>query len=145
MNSSFSLDKGENSKIEIKIPKRFQPSKMVFNFSFITGDKKYGVKNRGFNQRVQKKFMDKLVFLSSIDFDVVLGLPKEEGLEAINAENVHFRVNSDFKLSGRHQDCLNDFWFFRLNQLGRVIGKIFDKTFYILCIDTTFDAYEHGS
>lgn len=145
MGNSFSLKKSKSSKIEIKSPENFQPSKIVFNFSFITGDKKYGVKSKGFNQNVQKKFMDKVVYLSSIDFDVVLGLPREKGLESINEDKVHFRVNSEFKSSGRHQDCLNDFWVFRLNRLGRVIGKIFDKTFYILCIDTTFDAYDHGS
>jgi len=146
MGNGFSLEKGlTKPKIEIKTPKSFKPCKIVFNFSFVTDDKKYGFRSKGFDQKVQKKFMERMVFLSSVDFDVLLGLPRESGLETISEDKVHFRVDTEFKSSGRHQDCLNDFWVFRLNKLGRVIGKIFDKTFYILCIDTTFDAYDHGA
>lgn len=146
MSKGFSLtSKNSKPQIRVKTPENFQPSRMAFNFSFVSEDKKYGFNGKGIDQKVRKKFVEKVLFLSSSEFDVILGLPKASGLESIAENQVHFRVKADFKSSGRHQDCLDGFWVFRLNKLGRVIGKIFDKTFYILCIDTAFDAYDHGS
>lgn len=146
MTKDFSINSNEKKpKIEVKTPQYFQPSRLTFNFSFLTDDKKYNFDGKGFNKPVQKKLIDKIVNLSGEDYDIIMSFPKEIGFEKLDDNIVKFRLNSEFKDSGRHQDCLDGFWIFRLSKLGRVIGKIFDKTFYILCIDTTFDTYKHSS
>lgn len=72
-------------------------------------------------------------------------LNKREGLEKIPESNVKLSIHPDFKSSKRYDECDDDFWVFRLGNLGRVIGKINENIFYIMSIDASFDQYNHGS
>ncbi|KRM03820.1 hypothetical protein [Lentilactobacillus farraginis] len=145
MTKRFSFKKEQASHTtKIRIPSHFTPSKLTFNFSFLTHDKKYNFNNLGFNKNVKSVFLNALLRLSSDDLVAVYGYPKETGLEKIAESEIHFSLSTEFIESNRDKDCLDGFWVFRMNKKGRVIGKIQDKTFYIMCIDTSFSTYEHG-
>lgn len=58
-------------------------------------------------------------------------LPKETGLERLHESYVDLRVHGDFINSGRNELCGDKYWIFRLNKLGRVIGKIDNEVFFI--------------
>jgi hypothetical protein len=120
-------------------------NRFTFNFSFITSDKKYSLSGRSkTDAKVHKKLLEKIEALSKEDKAVIMGLTKEQGIEAIPVDEVKFRLNREFISSQRSKDGGDLYWVFRLNTLGRVIGKIYDNIFYVLAIDTTFDAYDHG-
>lgn len=140
-NENISLKKKKN---KVKVGLHFQPDRLAFNFSFLTEERKYNLNSKGINKNVTNALVKKLYFLSQKDLTTTLYLPKETGLERLDIE-MRFRQHSDFSKSGRELDCWDGYWCFRLNKLGRVIGKITGTTFYVLCIDTSFDAYDHGS
>ncbi|EGD28208.1 hypothetical protein HMPREF5505_0193 [Lactobacillus delbrueckii subsp. lactis DSM 20072] len=56
---------------------------------------------------------------------------------------VSLSINPFFSSSGRLEECGDVYWVFRLNDKGRVIGKINRNIFYILAIDTKFNLYKH--
>lgn len=145
MTKNFSIRKKQNARVpKIKVAKHFAPSKLTFNFSFLTHDKKYNFNNHGFNKNVKSTFLNTLLRLSSDDLIAIFNYPKETGLERIDESEMHFSSNAEFVNSDRDKDCLDGLWVFRMNKKGRVIGKIQNTTFYIMCIDTSFDVYDHG-
>lgn len=127
-------------------------SRFAFNLSFLTKDSKYNLDSRGttINNRVRLKFLERMYQLSQEDIVKVLGYNKKQGLEKIPEDEVKLRIHSGFKSSDPHKDdrykeCEDDYWVFRLGNLGRVLGKKNSNIFYVMSIDATFDQYDHGS
>lgn len=139
------LELKEPNKPKVNVPSKgtFKPTKLMFNFSFITSQRKYNLDSKGITSKVKAKLVERLFFLSTEDFDALLGFSKEKGLECLDDNIVHYRINQDFIKTGRINYCLDGTWVFRLSNMGRVLGKISNKVFYVLCIDTSFDAYKH--
>ncbi|KRK86266.1 hypothetical protein FD17_GL002089 [Lentilactobacillus sunkii DSM 19904] len=94
---------------------------------------------------MKSTFLNTLLRLSSDDLVAIYNYPKETGLEKMDESKMRFSLNTEFSNSDRDKDCLDGLWVFRMNTKGRVIGKIQNTTFYIMCVDTSFDAYDHGS
>lgn len=128
---------------KIKINENFSPSRIRFNLSFMTNDKKYNLQNKSLSPKEKSKILEKMEFLSKSDYVHILNLPKTTGLEKINESEVKLRKNSDFTSSGRNKLCDEYFWIFRISYKGRVIGKAHDLDFYIMSVDVSFDAYKH--
>ncbi len=139
------LKKSAETRSRIRVPRHFAPTRLTFNFSFLTADKKYNFNNSGSNKNVKSTFLNTILRLSSDDLVAVLGYPRETGLEKIRESSMHFSLNREFVKSDRSKDCLDGLWVFRINNKGRVIGKIQNTTFYIMGIDTSFDVYRHGN
>lgn len=133
-----------NKNPEIKIDKSYTPTRMTFNFSFLTPNREYGLNGKSVDKKIKAKLIDRLEFLSQKDYVAILGLSKEVGLEKLPESSVSLRKHPEFISSGRDDACNNDFWVFRLSKKGRVIGKMKDKIFFILSIDVKFDSYKHG-
>lgn len=133
------LDKPDK-KVSLK-ERNVVAEKFTFNFSFITNKKDYDISHR--EPKVKKKLLDKLEFLSSHDIVAIMALPKEQGIEIMAEDDVDISPNSDFISSGRADKAQDGYYIFRLNQLGRVIGKVIENIFYITAIDTKFDLYKH--
>lgn len=121
----------------------FEPNRLSFNLSFLTRDHKYNFESKGFDKAVKGKLFDKLVRLSSDRYTTVLSWPKEVGLERLPERDVRLTINPEFIQSRRYQECLREFWIFRLAKSGRVIGKLQETTFYVLGVDTSFSLYQH--
>lgn len=119
-------------------------SRLAFNFSFFTKDKDYNLNSKLITHKVKNKLLEKILSLSEEDKVIILNRSKEQGLELLPEDEVNLRVNPEFKSSGRFANCEEDYWIFRLNKLGRVVGKINKNIFYILAIDVKFDLYNHG-
>lgn len=115
--------------------------KFTFNFSFITTRKEYNIRNC--EPKVKKKLLEKLESLSSDDIVAIMALPREQGMEIMSENEVNISPNSDFISSGRAKKAHDGYYIFRLNTLGRVIGKVIENVFYIIAIDTKFDLYKH--
>lgn len=121
--------------------RRVIAERFTFNFSFITNKKEYDIKHC--EPRVKKKLLEKLEFLSSKDKVAIMGLSKEQTFEIIPEKEVSISPHTDFVSSGRADKAQDGYYVFRLNKLGRVIGKVIDNTFYITAVDTNFDLYDH--
>lgn len=52
-------------------------------------------------------------------------------------------ITPAFINSERNKKAGEEFWAFRLSNMGRVICKRIETTFYIIAIDTCFDLYKH--
>lgn len=52
-------------------------------------------------------------------------------------------ITPAFINSKRNKKASEEFWAFRLSNMGRVICKRIETTFYIIAIDTCFDLYKH--
>lgn len=52
-------------------------------------------------------------------------------------------ITPAFINSKRNKKAGEEFWEFRLSNIGRVIYKRIETTFYIIAIDTCFDLYKH--
>lgn len=120
-------------------------SRLSFNFSFMTKANHYNLdkNNNHVDEKIRLKLLEKIMSLSEADKVVIANRHKSQGLELIPEDQVKLQVNSEFKSSGRYDDCEDDYWFFRLSKKGRVIGKISENIFYILAIDPKFDLYKH--
>ena len=95
------------------------------------------------NNSIHTLLLEKIYYLSSMDWVQVLALRKEQGIETLSSHALkRFTIPPEFK-DRRDDYCTDKFFVFRLKNQGRVIGKMIDKTFYILAIDTTFDLYKH--
>jgi hypothetical protein len=127
-----------------KVSKHADAIRLCFNFSFITHDRKYNFTGKYFDKKMRTALLQNVIKLSAEDLVNVLNWDKQSGLERLPSGQVHFSVNQLFISSGRFTNCMADYWIFRLNRLGRVIGKLDGSIFYILCIDATFDTYDHG-
>jgi len=130
-------------KIDLRKQLRFDPDRLAFNLSFVTRDRRFNFEDKGFSKIVKAKLFDKMVRLSSDNFNAVLGWSKSVGLENLPETEVRLGINPEFMQSHRHEDCLPDYWIFRLANTGRIIGKIQEKTFYVLAVDTKFKLYKH--
>lgn len=132
---------GETVKI------KHHDDRFAFNFSFLTKDSKYNLDSRSktINKKVRLKLLDRITQLSQDDRVVILNRDKREGLEKMPENKVRLSIHPDFKKSKRYDECDDDFWVFRIGNLGRVIGKINENIFYIMSIDASFDQYNHGS
>lgn len=124
--------------------KKHHVSRLAFNFSFLTQEKDYSLKSRKISKDVKLKLLERISSLSEEDKVLIMNRPKEQGLEPLPEEVVNLHINSDFKKSGRYDECDEYYWVFRLSKKGRVIGKINENIFYILAIDPKFKLYKHG-
>lgn len=128
-----------------KIKKHFR-KKLVFNFSFLTPDKKYNLDPNSpkINNKIRLKLLERIYQLSQSDFVEVLNWNKKIGLEQIpEKEMKKFHFHPEFIKSKRADRCDDQCWIFRLGNKGRVIGKMNDNLFYIIKIDADFDGYKH--
>lgn len=123
------------------IERQVVAERFTFNFSFITNKKEYDISHR--EPRVKKKLLEKLEFLSSNDMVAIMALPREKGIEIMAENDVKISPHTDFIGSGRADKSQDGYYIFRLNKLGRVVGKVIENIFYITAIDTKFDLYEH--
>lgn len=119
-------------------------SRLAFNFSFLTKQKDYNLRSKKLGKSVKAKLLEQISSLSEDDKVIILNRPKDQGLELLPEEMVKLRINSEFKSSGRYDECDDNYWVFRLSKKGRVIGKMNDNIFYILAIDPKFDLYQHS-
>lgn len=119
---------------------------LTFNFSFLSDDPDHNLdkNNKTINKRVRLKLLEKIANLSSRNIVEVLNLRREEGFERIDEDQVSISVNKKFIQSKRHLECDDGYWIFRLNDLGRVIGRKNENIYYLLAIDTKFEMYSHG-
>lgn len=119
----------------------------AFNLSFLTRDAKYNLdaRSKTVNQRVRLKLLSRLHQLSQDEIVTVLGYDKRQGLEKLPEAAVSLSTHPAFSASRRYQECEDDYWVFRLGNVGRVIGKKNQNLFYLLGIDARFDRYAHGS
>lgn len=126
--------------------RRQHAERFVFNFSFLTQDKKYNLDphSKTINPKVRVKMLERIWQLSQNDIVEVMAYSKKQGFEKIPVGKVHLAVNPEFKNSHRDEECDADYWVFRLSKLGRVISKRNDNILYIMSIDTSFDQYDHG-
>lgn len=118
---------------------------LTFNFSFLSKNSNNNLdkNSKKINKRVRLKLLERISSLSERNIVEVLALRKEEGLERIDEDQVNFPINKEFINSKRHLECDDGYWIFRLNNLGRVIGKKNRNIYYLLTIDTDFKAYKH--
>lgn len=137
----------ENTILKVK---KSRTQKFAFNFSFLTRNSKYNLdkNSKTVTKDVRLKLIEKIYALSQDDIITVLSYNKEQGLEKIPQEEVKIKLNPEFTKKGnndssRYDDCEDDYWVFRLNKLGRVIGKKYYNIFYIMSIDTSFNQYKH--
>lgn len=137
---NFRTHKSNASRI-----RRTYKTYFAFNFSFLTRDKRYNLdkNNNSIDKNVQAKLLEKIEKLSIEEISVVLGWAKEQGLEQLPDNVVSLSINPFFSSSGRLEEYGDVYWVFRLNDKGRVIGKINRNIFYILAIDTKFNLYKH--
>lgn len=129
--------------VQVNKSLHFEPSRLAFNFSFVTRDKKYSFSGKNFDKVARLKLLDKMIRLSTDDLVLILSWPRQVGFESLPEDEVRLAINPEFRNSGRHADCLAKLWIFRLAKTGRVIGKIQGTTFYVLGVDTSFDLYRH--
>lgn len=123
--------------------KKHHVSRLAFNFSFLTQEKDYNLKSKKLSKDIRLKLLERISSLSEDDKVLVMNRPKEQGLESLPEESINLHINSNFKDSGRYDECDEHYWVFRLSKKGRVIGKISDNIFYILAVDPKFDLYKH--
>ena len=126
--------------------RRQHAERFVFNFSFLTQDKKYNLdaRSKTINHKVRVKMLERIWQLSQNDIVEVMAYPREQGFEKIPAADVRLSVHPELKNSHRDEECDTDYWVFRLSKLGRVISKRNDNILYIMSIDASFDQYDHG-
>lgn len=119
--------------------------RFVFNFSFLTKDSKYNLdkSSKNITKQVRLKLLEKIHQLSQSDIVTVLNWDKSKGLEKLPESQVSLYINSEFKKTGRYDECDEDYWIFRLSSNGRVIGKKNGNIFYIMAVDASFDLYKH--
>lgn len=114
--------------------------RIVFNFSFVTSKKGYGLDN--LDGKTLKKLFEVMQKLSSEKLTIVKTWPRQDGIEVIDKLKYSV-ISSEFDNSERSKKCLDGYRVFRISKLGRVIGKMYENTFYILAIDTRFNLYDH--
>ncbi|QHJ76639.1 MAG: hypothetical protein [Bacteriophage sp.] len=129
------------SSTKLDVAKRLMRyDRMSFNFSFLTNDRQFNLDTL---QPVNhKKLLNKLKLLSAHNVTKVKLLPKEQGIEFIESLKKSITI-TEFKSSGRFDECDNNYCVFRISNVGRVIGKINNNLFYVLAIDTKFSLYDH--
>lgn len=128
----------EKKEVALKTPKI---EKITFNFSFITNQNGYDLLS---NKEIHSKFTERVMALSSQNFVNVLMLKREQGFEQIpDREIKYINCPTEFVNSHRNFESGDKFWVFRLSNKGRVVGKMIDKTYYVIGIDTKFDSYKH--
>ena len=129
-------------EIKTIMVKRYPHQRLTFNFSLITPDKNYDLKNR--EKKLKLKLVQVLENLSQEDKVALLARAKNNGLEKISKNEIKsLRLHSEFQHE-RNSDCEEGFWIFRLSKNGRVVSKINRNLFYILAIDSKFKLYDHG-
>ncbi|WP_273707116.1 hypothetical protein [Leuconostoc mesenteroides] len=130
-----------NPSTKLDVAKRMMRyDKMSFNFSFLTNDKQFNLDTL---QPVNhKKLLNKLQLLSAHNITKVKLLPREQGIEFIESLKKSITI-TEFRSSGRFDECDNNYCVFRISNNGRVIGKLNNNLFYVLAIDTKFSLYDH--
>lgn len=128
-----------------KIKEHFE-KRLVFNFSFLTTEKKYNLDPNSpkINDKIRLKLLERIYQLSQSDFIDVLNMDRKIGLEKIpEKEMKKFHLHPEFIRTKRTDKCDDQCWIFRLGNKGRVLGKMNDNLFYIVKIDTDFGSYKH--
>ena len=119
----------------------YNPTHLKFNFSFIVLDD-------NFTEEYQIKFLERIRELSKYTYLEVLSWPKEKGIE-IEKLSLNKEIPPNF-FSGESHRNFNDgkYAIFRLYPnnnpiVGRIIGRLINKVFYIFYIDIGGKLYKH--
>ena len=88
MTISFDDSEVKENELLIKIKKGYKPTRLSFNFSFLTDERKYNLSSKSVDKVVKSKIIDKIAFLSSEDKVMVLNYEKHMGHEKIDEEQV---------------------------------------------------------
>ncbi|MCZ9311620.1 hypothetical protein PAF15_06660 [Weissella koreensis] len=129
-----------NNKVSLSDNVKYE--KIIFNFSFLTNDKKFNIE--GLEPNIHRMLLNKMVNLSIDDFINIKALPKKQGLEVIPSNS--FKINpmtTNFSNTHRNEFYKDKYWVFRLSNQARVIGVMNRTIFYIFAIDTKFKMYKH--
>ena len=118
----------------------FKPIYLKFNFSFMKYDEK------DFTEEHKKALFDRIVELSTYNYQLIASWRKKIGFEKINEKIIKKQISIEFAQSDRNRD--DKYTIFRLypnnNPLNsRIIGKEINKVFYILFIDIKGKLYKH--
>lgn len=141
---TLKIDNGNPIYKNEVILKNIKPQRLAFNFSFISKDKKYSYYGNSMQKADKISLLSKMMILSEDDFTIIMNRHRDQGLERLDELEGQMHIHPDFVSSKRFDKCLDGFWVFRLGgKKGRVIGKIYKTTFYVLGIDTSFSAYKH--
>ena len=128
-----------NTKIKKECTHCFNPTHIIFNFSFITY-------KDGFEGEHQKKFVERIFEISKEPYLVVASWGKEIGFEDV-AVNISKKIDPRF-FESENRVFDGKYTIFRLytnnNPLNsRIIRKIINKIFYVFFIDINGDLYDH--
>lgn len=138
----FKLSNQSNLGKKVGIVKRFN-DKIAYNFSYLSKDKDYILDKSDKKEKI--KLLERMLYFSNMDKIEATGLDKRKGFELIEESECKAHIDSEFKKSGRDDECENKLYIFRLGRDARVIGKFNDNILYILFIDKHLKAYDHGS
>lgn len=117
----------------------------LFNFTFVSRRKKFGLLAAKKDTRYEYNLLNKLYKLSQQrDLTSCIRLRKNLGVEPLPISAVKPNISSNFKKSKVYQYCNPSFYAFRTNKKGRVIGCIWQKVniFYVLFLDPNHKAYK---
>ncbi len=129
-----------NSKLQTKLcTKCYEPTHIKFNFSFITYEE-------NFTEEYQLQFLKRIRELSSVTYLELSSWRKNIGIE-IEKIKIDKDISSGF-FSGHRNIDDGKYAIFRLYTndnpvLGRVIGRLINKVFYVFYIDIGGKLYNH--
>lgn len=129
----------KNPKIKKECTHCFNPTHIIFNFSFITY-------MDGFEGIHRENFIKRIIEISKEPYLVVANWPKEIGFEYVEV-NISKQIDPKFYES-ENRVFDGKYTIFRLypnnNPLkSRIIGKMINKIFYVFFIDINGDLYKH--
>ena len=121
----------------------FAPTHLKFNFSFITYDE-------NFDDEYQIQFLKRIRELSSVPYLEMMNWNRKIGIE-VERVSINKQISPSFFDGNSHRNFdSGKFAIFRLYPndnpiLGRVIGCLINKIFYVFFIDIGGKLYNHGS
>lgn len=121
----------------------FAPTHLKFNFSFITYDE-------NFDDEYQIQFLKRIRELSSVPYLEMMNWNRKIGIE-VERVSINKQISPAFFDGNSHRNFdSGKFAIFRLYPndnpiLGRVIGCLINKIFYVFFIDIGGKLYNHGS
>lgn len=136
--------KGKKPKINPDvIDQKKCPDKPSFSFEFLTTNKKYNFekldKRNGLEWR--STLLSRIIELTQNSWQHWQGLGKEQELETIPFQQIHFNPNN-YSISEDEKVIV-----FRFNsQKGRILGikDSYCSVYYVIGMDTDYSAYNHG-
>lgn len=139
----------ETNKYELKDTEDnvFCPRFLRYNLSFVHED------FFSLPEDIHKCFNETLKFISTQPWLVLKNQPKEVSNETIDIKQMrtpkmyspYVRLcGSNFTDNGRKLGNKRDIFRLRGTKLGRIIGIIFDFTYYVFYVDSEGECYNHG-